>query len=178
MAGYERMDALLRVNGCDWDAALTEMHRMILQWGLQELCHGMDRSSRMKNDVRAIYRRKSDNVAAARVVVRTYLRSELPDEDAAWFNRCLLAYFKKGTHRVDAGEEKKRRQLAEQGGVCACCGSPVTMENSEYDHIIPWELVGEMAENGQVLCTGCNRRKSNSVEFMAKRLLFQPVEIR
>ena len=37
------------------------------------------------------------------------------------------------------------------------------------------ELVGEMEDNGQMLCPDCNREKSNSVEFMAKRLLFKPV---
>lgn len=177
MSGYEKMDALLRVNGCDWDAALTEIHRLILQWGLQELCHRMDQSDRLKNEIRATYRRKSDNVAAARVVVRTYLGLELPDEDAVWFNRCLLAYFKKGTHRIDVGEEQKRRHLAAQGGVCTCCGRSITLQNGEYDHIIPWELVGELEENGQMLCVDCNRRKSNSVDFMAKRLLLKPVRV-
>ncbi len=175
MSGYERMDALLRANGCDWDTALTRMHRLMLQWGLQQLCHGMDRDSRMRSGVLAIYRKRDDDVQAARVVVRTYLGTELPEQDAVWFNRCLLAYFRKTPGRTPVLPEQRRRQLTAQGGVCVCCGRPITLETGEYDHVIPWELVGEMEDNGQMLCPDCNREKANSVEFMAKRLLFKPV---
>ena len=175
MSGFEKMDALLRANTCDWDAVLTEMHSLFLLWGFQELCHRMNQSDRLKNEIRATYRRKSDNVAAARVIARTYLGLELPAADAVWLNRCLLAYFSKGTCRADVGAEQKRRRLAEQGGVCACCGRPISLQSGEYDHIIPWELVGDLEENGQMLCVDCNRSKSNSVDYMAKRLLLKPV---
>lgn len=45
---------------------------------------------------------------------------------------------------------------------CARCGAEVTAENSEADHIDPWSAGGKTtADNLQILCKPCNRRKSN-----------------
>lgn len=51
----------------------------------------------------------------------------------------------------------KREVWARDGGVCCCCGSA---ENIEYDHKIPVSKGGSgEADNIQLLCRPCNRRK-------------------
>ena len=50
------------------------------------------------------------------------------------------------------------------GGVCAKCGKPVSEEDFEADHIFPWSKGGKtQIENGQILCSDCNKEKSNKL---------------
>ena len=48
------------------------------------------------------------------------------------------------------------------GGICAICKKKFELEEMEADHIDPWSAGGKTnAENCQMLCKECNRRKSN-----------------
>lgn len=48
-----------------------------------------------------------------------------------------------------------------QKGVCAHCGKEFAIDQMEADHITPWSKGGHTtAENCQMLCRECNRRKS------------------
>lgn len=48
-----------------------------------------------------------------------------------------------------------------QGGICPLCGKHFDIEGMEGDHIDPWHEGGKTsAENCQMLCKSCNRRKS------------------
>ena len=48
-----------------------------------------------------------------------------------------------------------------QMGFCADCGQHFDLSQMEADHITPWHLGGKtVAENCQMLCRDCNRRKS------------------
>lgn len=56
---------------------------------------------------------------------------------------------------------QKREAYQRQGGVCPICGNHFEIEEMEGDHITPWHLGGKTtAENCQMLCKECNRRKS------------------
>ena len=60
--------------------------------------------------------------------------------------------------------DKRTKTLAyrRQGGVCAVCGKNFELKQMEGDHITPWSKGGKTtAENCQMLCKACNRRKSN-----------------
>ncbi len=49
-----------------------------------------------------------------------------------------------------------------QSGICAVCGGHFELEQMEADHIKPWSAGGKTtADNCQMLCKACNRRKSN-----------------
>lgn len=49
-------------------------------------------------------------------------------------------------------------------GVCAICGQQVSEENFEADHKIPWSKGGKtQIANGQILCSPCNKSKSNKI---------------
>jgi len=57
-------------------------------------------------------------------------------------------------------EKTKREAYERQNGICTHCGEHFALESMEADHIDPWSQGGRTtAENCQMLCTPCNRRK-------------------
>ena len=56
----------------------------------------------------------------------------------------------------------KRTAYAKQKGICKKCGKHFEIEQMEADHITPWSKGGKTtADNCQMLCRDCNRRKSD-----------------
>ena len=54
----------------------------------------------------------------------------------------------------------KRAAYERQAGICAGCGEHFELAEMEADHITPWSAGGKtVAENCQLLCKACNRRK-------------------
>ena len=79
--------------------------------------------------------------------------------------RGIYAYVLDGDERhldLRAFDENTRREVYErQLGVCPSCGQHFELEQMEADHITPWCQGGRtVAENCQMLCRDCNRRKS------------------
>ncbi|MBQ8271626.1 MAG: DUF262 domain-containing protein [Tidjanibacter sp.] len=59
-------------------------------------------------------------------------------------------------------EKQKLETYTRQGGVCPMCGGQFELSAMEADHITPWSEGGATtADNCQMLCRHCNRRKSN-----------------
>ena len=55
-----------------------------------------------------------------------------------------------------------RAAFERQKGVCPICGRTFSIEQMQADHITPWSRGGRtVAENCQMLCADCNRRKSD-----------------
>ena len=55
----------------------------------------------------------------------------------------------------------KREVYESQNGICKKCDKKFELEQMEADHITPWHEGGKTnAENCQMLCKECNRRKS------------------
>ncbi len=58
-------------------------------------------------------------------------------------------------------DNQKREAYEKQNGICAKCGKHFDLKEMEGDHITPWHAGGKTnAENCQMLCMECNRRKS------------------
>lgn len=56
----------------------------------------------------------------------------------------------------------KRQTYEKQKGICVKCGKHFALEKMEADHITPWSKGGHTtADNCQMLCKDCNRRKSD-----------------
>ena len=59
-------------------------------------------------------------------------------------------------------QSMKRETYEKQKGICPICKQRFEIEQMEADHITPWCEGGKTsAENCQMLCKECNRRKSN-----------------
>ncbi len=63
---------------------------------------------------------------------------------------------------IRAFDDNMRTEVYEkQNGICKICGKHFKIEEMEADHITPWHAGGRtVAENCQMLCRDCNRRKS------------------
>jgi len=59
------------------------------------------------------------------------------------------------------GNSQKREAYERQQGICVKCGGHFELAEMEADHITPWHEGGKTsAENCQMLCKDCNRRKA------------------
>lgn len=59
-------------------------------------------------------------------------------------------------------DNQKRQAFERQNGICPKCGKSCDIHQMEADHITPWSRGGKTtAENCQMLCKDCNRRKGN-----------------
>lgn len=59
-------------------------------------------------------------------------------------------------------KKQKREAYERQKGICPLCGEHFELEEMEADHITPWCEGGTtVAENCQMLCRECNRRKGS-----------------
>jgi len=58
-------------------------------------------------------------------------------------------------------DAQKLAAYERQQGICADCGGHFELSQMEADHITPWHDGGRtVADNCQMLCRECNRRKS------------------
>ncbi len=78
----------------------------------------------------------------------------------------IYAYVLDGDERhlnLRAFDDNTKREVYErQEGVCPRCGKRFDIKEMEADHITPWSQGGRtIAENCQMLCRACNRRKSD-----------------
>lgn len=90
----------------------------------------------------------------------------LDDEDVT-NQRGIYAYLLDGDARhlsIRAFTPRMARTAYErQRGVCPKCGKSFALESMQADHITPWSKGGRtVAENCQMLCADCNRRKSDA----------------
>ena len=60
-------------------------------------------------------------------------------------------------------DQMKREAFERQGGLCPRCNKTFKLEEMDADHIEPWVKGGRtVAENCQMLCKQCNRRKGSA----------------
>lgn len=89
----------------------------------------------------------------------------MQDEDVT-NKRGIYEYMLSGDERnlnIRAFSDSMKREAYErQKGICAKCGEHFEINEMEADHITPWSQGGKTAaENCQMLCKDCNRRKSD-----------------
>ncbi len=91
---------------------------------------------------------------------------ELLDDEDVTNQKGICEYLLDGNERhlnIRAFSTKMARTAYErQKGICPKCGKHFEIEQMQADHITPWSKGGKtIAENCQMLCEDCNRRKSD-----------------
>ena len=91
--------------------------------------------------------------------------AKLMQDDDVTNKRGIYGYILTGKEsylNIRAFSENQKREIYEkQKGICKKCGKYFELAEMEADHIKPWHEGGKTdAENCQMLCRDCNRRKS------------------
>lgn len=91
---------------------------------------------------------------------------ELLDDEDVSNQKGIYEYLLDGEEKhlsIRAFSPKIARTAYErQKGICTRCGKHFEIEEMQADHITPWSKGGRtVADNCQMLCVDCNRRKSN-----------------
>ena len=88
----------------------------------------------------------------------------MQDEDVTnkkGINEYVLTRKEKHLNIRAFSDNQKREAYERQKGICPVCTENYKIEQMEGDHITPWHEGGKTtAENCQMLCKDCNRRKS------------------
>ncbi len=97
--------------------------------------------------------------------LREQIKALMEDVDVS-NKRGIFAYVLSGDERhlnIRAFDARMKREAYQrQKGICPHCGEHFAIDQMEGDHITPWCEGGKtVAENCQMLCKTCNRRKSN-----------------
>ena len=111
-----------------------------------------------------LYNRYKDELYDPRVLERRIY--ELLSDDDVQRQSGIYPYLLTGDEKhlsIRAFSDKMKQTAYEkQKGICAICGEHFEISEMEGDHITPWSEGGKtVAENCQMLCRQCNRRKSN-----------------
>ncbi len=123
------------------------------------------------------YRREMKGVAWGDLYNRFHEREQLSSDlereiarlmidDDVTNKRGIYEYVLSGEERclsIRAFSDKMKRSAYErQQGICPRCGNHFDISEMEADHITPWSQGGPTtAENCQMLCRDCNRKKSD-----------------
>lgn len=91
---------------------------------------------------------------------------QLLDDDDVTNQKGIYEYLLDGQEKhlsIRAFSQKMKQTAYErQKGICPVCGKHFEIDEMQADHITPWSKGGKtIAENCQMLCAECNRRKSN-----------------
>lgn len=91
---------------------------------------------------------------------------ELMEDDDVTSHKGIYEYLIDGQEKhlsIRAFTPRMARAAYErQNGICPMCGKHYELKEMQADHITPWSKGGRTtADNCQMLCADCNRRKSN-----------------
>lgn len=156
---------LFSLNGISNEIADLIIYNAILRGVFEEICKEIKRTESYKFE-KTTLRNSIDPMHSTRIILKKYVGCELGDEEISTLYKWLSAFFKKRNQRTRVNPDIRNSLLRKQEWKCAICESSISLTSSHYDHIIPWDFVGDELENNyQMLCPSCNVRKGVSSYF-------------
>lgn len=121
--------------------------------------------------IRTIYARTNDPIETTKNIFVNAFGETISDPDADRLFTLITCFLKKSVYRKANDDLLKRTLLEQQSHRCAICGRDIDI-HAHLDHIVPFKLVGDELDNNlQMLCSGCNQRKNESLDFQIRFLL-------
>ena len=127
--------------------------------------------SNEKQKLRNILANSTDKENTVTVMAKRDYGFELDREQARRMLNLLNAFLKKSSFRKTITIEIREKLLNHQNYECSFCHKTIDLA-AHADHIVPFKYVGdELQDNLQMLCTSCNEKKNDSLDYQIKVLL-------
>lgn len=166
-----RIRTLINKNGISEERMDNYLYDFMVLTIFEQLCYKM-KDPIIKQDIKTYFHRTDSYFLAVKDVVIKYTGCEIGDQEAEILFKLLIAHFRKIDRRKSYPISLKKELLLAQHCRCNICSINLDVHNSELDHIIPWDFVGDELENNlQLLCTTCNERKGRKIDFHLRMLL-------
>ena len=124
-----------------------------------------------KNSLRSIIAVSTNKHNTIKQIVLRKYESDITEEQADRLLELIQAFLKKSEYRKKISQENREALLMKQKYKCAFCGTDVNITD-HADHIVPFKYVGdELKDNLQMLCSKCNEKKSDSIDYQIRFLL-------
>lgn len=167
----EELKALINRNEIDIETFKESIYNTLLLSIFEVLCLKM-KDSNIKQEILSSFHKSQNYINTVENIVFKFTGCLISQSECEIISKWLIAYFRKDGRRKVYTKDFKISLLTNQSNKCKICGKDISYCDSELDHIIPWDFVGDELENNlQMLCNTCNARKGRSIEFQLKMLL-------
>lgn len=171
----ENLRLLIHRNKIDEKVFEENIYNTLLLSVFEIICLKMKDNS-IRQDILSLFHTSKDYIKTVENIIKKYTGCIISEEESKIIFNWLVAYFRKNGKRKDYGKIFKEEMLKKQNYRCKICGKSIEYKDSELDHIIPWDFVGdELDDNLQMLCNDCNERKGRSIDFQFKMLLINSI---
>ncbi|TYS51150.1 HNH endonuclease [Bacillus infantis] len=161
----KKLNELLFRNDICMDDLLGKIYQNMLLSVFETICLEM-KDIKVRKDVLANLRKSIHPELYIRRLALKMSGCDLSIEECNELYNWLVAYFRKINTRKKFPVSLRNELLNEQQYLCNICYKDINASNSEIDHIIPWDYVGDELDNNlQLLCCKCNERKGRSIYF-------------
>lgn len=172
----EELDLLISRNKIDKKSFQEKIYNTLLLSIFEMICLKM-KNSNVRQEILTTFHKSQNHINTVEYIVLKYTGCFISESESEILSKWLIAYFRKDGRRKNYEKSFKMQLLSNQKNKCKICGIDIKYCNSELDHIIPWDFVGDELENNlQMLCNTCNERKGRSVHFQLKMLLVNQID--
>lgn len=136
-----------------------------------KLFYEKNNSKEAQQRLRTIYSRTIDPIKTTQNIFENEFDLTISNDEAKKQFQYISSFLKKSAYRKLISKTIKESLLHNQLYKCAICGCDIDI-HAHADHIVPFKLVGdELDDNLQMLCTDCNLKKNESLDFQVRFLL-------
>lgn len=161
----KKLSELLFRNDISMDDLLGKIYENMLLSVFETICLEM-KDMKVRKDVLSNLRKSIHPELYIQRLALQMSGCNLSIEECNKLCNWLVAYFRKTNTRKKFPVSLRNKLLIEQQFDCNICCKEINASNSEIDHIIPWDYVGDELDNNlQLLCCTCNERKGRSIYF-------------
>ena len=124
-----------------------------------------------KNNLRNIIAISPDKHETIKQIAKRNSEISINDNQVDRLVELVKAFLRKSEYRKIISVETREKLLLNQKFKCIYCGKEIDY-TAHADHIVPFKYVGdELNSNLQMLCSNCNEKKSDRIDYQIRFLL-------
>lgn len=173
----EKLKLLISSNNIDIEIFQGRIYKTLLLSVFEVICLKM-KDSKIRQEILSEIHKSYNYTDTVKDIIFKYTGCIVSSYESEMIFDWLVAYFRKDGKRKVYSKNFRVKLLTNQDNKCKICGKNISIHDSELDHIIPWDFVGdELNDNLQMLCNTCNERKGRNIEFQLKMLLINQKQL-